>query len=55
MINMNKTNERLISHLENIDNSLKIITNGQDSSYDGIVRKKSFLGWMRKKGHRQSG
>jgi hypothetical protein len=55
MLNMNKTNEQLISHLENIDNSLKIITNGQDSSYDGIVRKKSFLGWMRKKGHRQSG
>jgi hypothetical protein len=55
MLNMNKTNEQLISHLENIDNSLKIITNGQDSSYDGIVRKKSFLGWMRKKRHRQSG
>ena len=55
MLNMNKTNERLISHLENIDNSLKIITNGRDSSYDGIVRKKSFWGWMRRKGHRQSG
>ena len=55
MLNMNKTNERLISHLENIDNSLKIITNGRGSSYDGIVRKKSFWGWMRRKGHRQSG
>jgi len=55
ILNMNKTNERLISHLENIDNSLKIITNGRGSSYDGIVRKKSFWGWMRRKGHRQSG
>jgi hypothetical protein len=55
ILNMNKTNERLISHLENIDNSLKIITNGRGSSYDGIVRKKSFWGWMRRKGRRQSG
>ena len=55
ILNMNKTNERLVSHLENIDNSLKIITNGRGSSYDGIVRKKSFWGWMRRKGHRQSG
>jgi len=50
ILNMNKTNERLISHLENIDNSLKIISNGQGSSHDGIVRKKSFLGWMGIKG-----
>jgi len=27
MINMNRTNERLVTHLENIDNSLKIIMN----------------------------
>jgi hypothetical protein len=53
LLNMNKTNERLISHLENIDNSLKIITNGRGSSYDGIVRKKSFWGWMGRKGRRQ--
>ena len=50
ILNMNKTNERLISHLENIDNSLKIITNGRGSSYDGIVRKKSLWGWMGRKG-----
>jgi len=55
ILNMNKTNERLISHLENIDNSLKIITNGRGSSYDGIVRKISFWGWLRRKGRRQSG
>ena len=53
MLNMNKTNEQLISHLENIDNSLRMILNGQGSSYDGIVRKKSFWGWMRKKKRRQ--
>jgi uncharacterized protein (DUF885 family) len=53
ILNMNKTNERLISHLENIDNSLKIITNGRGSSYDGIVRKKSFWGWIGRKGRRQ--
>ncbi len=53
ILNMNKTNERLITHLENIDKSLKIILNGQGSSYDGIVRKKSFLGWMGIKGRRQ--
>ncbi|MGB5848663.1 MAG: hypothetical protein WBH40_09265 [Ignavibacteriaceae bacterium] len=53
ILNINKTNERLISHLENIDNSLKIITNGRGSSYDGIVRKKSFWGWMGRKGRRQ--
>jgi len=53
ILNMNKTNERLISHLENIDNSLKIITNGRGSSYDGIVRKKSFWGWMGRRGRRQ--
>ena len=53
LLNMNKTNERLITHLENIDNSLKIILNGQGSSHDGIVRKKSFWGWMGIKGRRQ--
>jgi len=53
ILNMNKTNEQLISHLENIDNSLRIISNGQGSSYDGIVRKKSFWGWMGKKRRRQ--
>ena len=53
ILNMNKTNERLISHLENIDNSLKIITNGRGSSYDGIVRKRSFWGWMGRKRYRQ--
>jgi len=53
ILNMNKTNERLISHLENIDNSLKIITNGRGSSYDGIVRKRSFWGWIGRKGRRQ--
>ena len=52
ILNMNRTNERLISHLENIDNSLKIITNGRGSSYDGIVRKRSFWGWMGRKGRR---
>jgi hypothetical protein len=50
ILNMNKTNERLISHLENIDNSLKIITNGRGSTYNGIVRKKSFWGWMGRRG-----
>lgn len=53
ILNMNKTNEQLISHLENIDNSLRIISNGQGSSYDGIVRKKSFWGWMGKTRRRQ--
>ena len=53
ILNMNKTNEQLISHLENIDNSLRIISNGQGSSYDGIVRKKSFWGWMGKSRRRQ--
>ncbi len=53
ILNMNKTNEQLISHLENIDNSLRIISNGQGSSYDGIVGKKSFWGWIGKKRRRQ--
>jgi len=52
MVNLNKTNERLLTHLENIDESLKIILNGQSSSYDGFARKKSFWGWGRK-GRRQ--
>jgi hypothetical protein len=44
--NLNKTNERLVIHLENIDNSLKMITNKQGSSYDGISRRRSFGEWL---------
>lgn len=40
MTNMNRTNERLVSHLENIDNSLKLIMNQQDDGY----KRKSFFG-----------
>jgi hypothetical protein len=46
MNNMNKTNERLVSHLENIDNSLKTIMKQQGNGYDGVARKKSFWGWL---------
>ena len=53
ILNMNKTNELLITHLENIDNSLRIISNGQGSSYDGLSRKKSFWGRMGIKRRRQ--
>ncbi|MCH6574962.1 MAG: hypothetical protein IH795_07130 [Bacteroidetes bacterium] len=53
ILNMNKTNELLITHLENIDNSLRIISNGQGSSYDGLGRKKSLWGWMGIKRRRQ--
>lgn len=51
--NMNKTNEKLIKHLGNIDNSLAIILNGQGSSFDGLGRKKSFWDRLGFKGKKQ--
>ena len=51
--NMTKSNEKLVKHLENIDHSLRIISNGQDSSFDGLSRKRSFWGWLGFRGKRQ--
>jgi uncharacterized protein (DUF885 family) len=52
VMNMSRTNEKLVTLLENIDSSLKIILNGQDSSYDRMNRKKSFFGFMGFKGRK---
>lgn len=44
--NMNKTNEKLVSHLQNIDNSLKVIMGQQGNGYNGIAKKRSFWSWL---------
>ena len=51
--NMTKSNEKLVKHLENLDNSLQLILNGQGSRYDGIARKKSFWNRLGFSGKRQ--
>ncbi|GBD88049.1 hypothetical protein BMS3Abin03_01983 [bacterium BMS3Abin03] len=43
MNNLNKTNEHLVTHLKNIDNTLKIIMNGLNGVREGSGRKKSFF------------
>lgn len=43
MNNLNKTNEHLITHLKNIDNSLKIIMNGMNGAGKVSGKKKSFF------------
>ena len=43
--NMTKSNEKLVKHLENLDNSFQLILNGQGSLYEGIAKKKSL--WNR--------
>ena len=46
MNNMNKTNERLVSHLENIDNSLKTIIGCYVQYMDSAVIADHVLYWF---------
>ncbi|MGD8307603.1 MAG: hypothetical protein PVF17_13180, partial [Ignavibacteria bacterium] len=44
MANVSKSNERLISHLENIDNTLKIILDQQGNGFQDASRRRSLWG-----------